>query len=317
MATPEAFGGVLKAIDDMFVTLKEEAKSDKAKKNHCTKEYQTINKKVNNYNFLIQKNSATIDKIDARLEELTEDFTKAEEEVKQINIELKEMKDMRLEQHKTFQADKADDQLAIDTIKETMDALAAYYDEHTAGLDFIQVDPSKMSKKRQKLKNKEHQYTLTDEAQQKGASSGVSALMARIITNLEDEIADAQKAEAENQLKYEEGSSLLQASKDKLLKKMTSIENMKATNSAEKSETETSKSSNSDELEGQNSYKASIQEECDWILAKYDERTAKRTAETDGLVRAKELLSGASFVQQKKKDSEPAPGSLTSYLLGF
>eukprot|EP00933_Yihiella_yeosuensis_P069759 TRINITY_DN766_c1_g1_i1.p1 TRINITY_DN766_c1_g1~~TRINITY_DN766_c1_g1_i1.p1 ORF type:complete len:669 (-),score=234.33 TRINITY_DN766_c1_g1_i1:355-2361(-) len=319
MAPPGAFGSVLKAIDDMMATLKEESATDKHKKDHCKNEYQDVAKKSSNLGFLIQKNDATIDKIDARLEELGENFAEAEEEVKQINIQLKEMEDLRNEQHQNFKDDKADDELAVQTLKETSEALAAYYEERTGGFkSFIQVDPSKMSKKRRDLKRKEHQYTLTDEAEQKGAASGVLSIMERIITNLEDEISDGKKNEADNLIRYEKESGLLKATRDKLLKKMTSIENMKATNSEKKSDEEDAKSANNDELDGQKKYKASIQEECDWILAKFEERVAKRAAEMDGLVRAKELLNGASFVQQQKtqKESEPRSGSLAHYLVG-
>lgn len=319
-ATPEAFGGVLKAIDDMMVTLKEEGASDKSKKDHCKQEYQGISKRVSNLGFLIQKNSATIDKIDARVEELNAEYAECEGEVTKLNEELKAMEDLRLEQHTNFQNDKADDETAINTLKETTSALSSYYEEHTGGVgagSLVQYDPSKMSEKRKTLKRKEHQYTLTHSAEEKGAASGVVEILARIITNLEDEIADGQKTEAENQLAYEKDSGLLNESKDMLLKKMTSIENMKAQKAAAKSEEEDIKAGNEDSLKGQNQYKESIQEECDWILAKFTERFNKREAEMDGLVRAKELLSGASLVQQAKKKSSDAPkeGSLMKYLV--
>eukprot|EP00933_Yihiella_yeosuensis_P079663 TRINITY_DN928_c0_g3_i1.p1 TRINITY_DN928_c0_g3~~TRINITY_DN928_c0_g3_i1.p1 ORF type:complete len:672 (-),score=222.91 TRINITY_DN928_c0_g3_i1:75-2090(-) len=318
MAPPGAFGSVLKAIDDMMAELKAETATDKKKKDHCKREYQSVATKSSNLGFLIQKNDATIDKIDSRLEELSENYAEAGKEVEQIDAELKAMEDLRNEQHTNFQNDKADDELAISTLQETMKALASYYDEHTGGFEsFIQVDPSKMSKKRRELKKKEHQYTLTDEASQKGASSGVLAILQRIVVNLEDEISDGKKTEADNLISYEKESGLLKATKDKLVKKMTSIENMKAKNQEKKSDEEDTKDSNNDQLDGQKSYKASIKEECDWMLAQFEYRVARRTAEMDGLVRAKELLNGASFVQEAKdkKAAKSTAGTLASYLL--
>jgi len=41
-------------------------------------------------------------------------------------------------------------------------------------------------------------------------------------------------------------------------------------------------------------------------LEHFDERVEKRQSERDGILRAKELLSGASFVQQSAQPAEPA-----------
>eukprot|EP00933_Yihiella_yeosuensis_P032210 TRINITY_DN257_c1_g1_i1.p1 TRINITY_DN257_c1_g1~~TRINITY_DN257_c1_g1_i1.p1 ORF type:complete len:675 (-),score=241.21 TRINITY_DN257_c1_g1_i1:166-2190(-) len=317
-AAPEGgFAGVVKSIDGMLVTLKEEAALDKSKKDHCIKEYSTIGKKVSNLGFLIQKGSASIDKLGAKLEHLSTEQSKAHAEVASIESELSDMKKLRIEENQDFLAAKAEDQTAINVLKETSEALKQYYNEHTKpAAALVEYDPSKMSKKRKILKRKEHQYTLTDEASQEGAADGILAIMERITENLADEIADGQKAEADSQLEYEKSRSLLEESKERLVKKLTSIANMKATSSAKKSDVEDSKDSNTASLESENAYKASIKEECDWMLTKFDERSQKRAAEMDGLVRAKEILAGASFVQKKgQQEDGPKSGSLMAYLM--
>lgn len=48
----------------------------------------------------------------------------------------------------------------------------------------------------------------------------------------------------------------------------------------------------------------SVQEECDFMLENFDDRAADRAGEMEGLTRAKELLSGASLVQEAQKASE-------------
>ena len=47
-------------------------------------------------------------------------------------------------------------------------------------------------------------------------------------------------------------------------------------------------------------YGSGSQEECDFILENFDDRAADRAGEMEGLTRAKELLSGASLVQEQK-----------------
>ena len=46
-------------------------------------------------------------------------------------------------------------------------------------------------------------------------------------------------------------------------------------------------------------YGSGSKEECDFILENFDDRAADRAGEMEGLTRAKELLSGASLVEQK------------------
>jgi hypothetical protein len=47
-------------------------------------------------------------------------------------------------------------------------------------------------------------------------------------------------------------------------------------------------------LQDAQDYKASIKDDCDWLLGSFQERVDKRKAEMNGLVTAKEYLQGAA-----------------------
>lgn len=197
----------------------------------------------------------------------------------------------------------------------------------------MEYDPDKLSDKRKQLKNEEKKYTLSKADSQKGAADSVLALIERLVQNLATEIKDAQADEAKAQTDFEKEQKLLQTSKTKLSKKIASIEGMLATHAGSKEEAELAQTGSKTDLKAQKDYKTSIQErclvsviftmnisihglltrapkcspygsgskeECDFILENFDDRAADRAGEMEGLTRAKELLSGASLVQEQK-----------------
>merc|ERR1719169_328419 len=62
------FEGVIKAIDEMIVTLKEEGAADLAKKTQCLDEYQDIDKTVADLDWKIKNNLAEIAKLEKLIE---------------------------------------------------------------------------------------------------------------------------------------------------------------------------------------------------------------------------------------------------------
>lgn len=318
-ALPEgAFTTVLAEIEKMFEKLKGEAASDTKKKNHCKSEYHSITKKSNNYAFLIQKQTAEIETLENKMSELESEKAAAAAEVAEIDSDMDKAKNLRTKANKAFLKAKADDETGMAVLKETADAISAYYEKHaqTAEASFVEYDPDKLSDKRKQLKNEEKKYTLSKADSQKGAADSVLALIERLVQNLGTEIKDAQADEAKAQTDFEKEQKLLQTSKTKLSKKIASIEGMLATHAGSKEEAELAQTGSKTDLKAQKDYKTSIQEECDFILENFDDRAADRAGEMEGLTRAKELLSGASLVEQKT----PVPlemkekGSLIKYL---
>lgn len=315
---PQALDGVVQAIDKMVQTLKDEATVDKQKKEFCKQEYAKIASKVENLGFLIQKSSDRIGSISTQIEALDADFAKSKTELTGVNKTLQDIQDLRVKENALFLQSKKDDLEAIAALEETIAALKTSYVPDKTSL--IEYDPNDLSDKRKELKNKEHQYTLTDKDAQKGAADGILVIMGQVIDNLNKDIRTAQESEGKNQLRFEGEQATLLDSQDKLLKKITSIEAMKATQSGEKTGEETIKGNNEGELSAQKKYEASIKQECDWMLAKFDERVSKRATEMDGLARAKDLLKGAAFIQRSatpspSRSSPPKRSSLVSYLL--
>jgi len=302
-AMPEgAFTTVLSKIDGMLAKLKTEAATDVLKKDNCTADLFAMTKKSKNLAFLVQKSTAEIDKLDLRIEALKEEKLAAQAELSETNDTLVAALKLRTEQNKVFHQEKADDEVAVAVLENTSDALSDYYDQKEASL--IQTkkqdpDISKMSKKRKKLQAEEHKYTLSGD--QSMASDAILAVIDRIVDNLNGEIEDDKKDEAAAQMDYEEQTKLLETSKEKLMQKITGLGSMISNHGGSKVDEEAAKQSTEAEQTALASLKTAKESDCKDLLKNFDEIVSKRESEMDGLMRAKELLSGASptLVQQQ------------------
>eukprot|EP00930_Biecheleria_cincta_P058700 TRINITY_DN444_c0_g1_i1.p1 TRINITY_DN444_c0_g1~~TRINITY_DN444_c0_g1_i1.p1 ORF type:complete len:673 (+),score=218.40 TRINITY_DN444_c0_g1_i1:162-2180(+) len=297
----KGFEEVLKKVDDMMTKIKTEAASDTKKKGYCKQEYQVIAKKSNQLSFMVRKSSNAIKNLESRIAQLKDDKEAAEEEIADIKADLNKSLTLRLAENKAFKKAKTDDELAISVLKNTSAALSKYYEDYAKNnqASLLAYDPEQLSDTRKKLKNEENKYDLTNDLSQENAASSVLALMTRIIENLNTEIADGMEEEKEAQLEYESIRDKAMASKSKLEDKVTNIDQrISARDTSKRDETKIKEDAETD-LKEQNDYKASIQEECEWLYKNFDDRVNTREAEMDGLVRAKELLSGASFLQRK------------------
>jgi len=290
----------LAKVQGMMTKIKTEAKTDTKKKGYCEVEYQVIAKKTQKMTFLVQKSTDAIRGFETRLTQLEEDKADAQDEIADIDADLKKSLQLRTAENAAFKKAKADDQLAIVVLKNTSNALSKYYEEYAANskASFLEYDPAQLSDDRQKLRNQENKYALTNDLSQESAASSVLAVMERIIENLGNEIADSMKEEKAGQLDYEKMRDLALASKSKLEDKVTSIDQRISARDTSKRDETKIKDDVSTDLQEQNNYKASIKSECDWLFSNFEDRANTREAEMDGLLRAKELLSGASFVQQ-------------------
>jgi len=300
-----AFTTVLSKIDGMMAKLKAEAAHDVEKKDNCTTDLFSMKKKTKNVAFLVQKSTAQIAQLEMRISTLQDEKAEAVAEISKANETLAAALTLRTEQNTVFHQEKEDDQAAIKVLEETRAALAKYYEKEDKAADSLVqvVDPNKLSDKRKKLQNEEHKYTLSGDKEM--AATGTLAVIDRIIENLHKEIEEDKKDEASSQVEYEEQKALMETSREKLMKKVTTLGSAISNHGGSKVDEETDLKINEDEQTSLANLKESKENECHDLLTNFDEIVSKRESEMDGLARGKELLSGASptLVQQSSSVS--------------
>eukprot|EP00933_Yihiella_yeosuensis_P061013 TRINITY_DN63833_c0_g1_i1.p1 TRINITY_DN63833_c0_g1~~TRINITY_DN63833_c0_g1_i1.p1 ORF type:complete len:674 (-),score=240.31 TRINITY_DN63833_c0_g1_i1:146-2167(-) len=297
------FTAVLGSIGDMINQLKEEGESDAKKKDYCKEEYQKINSEKNKRSFLIQKNQATIQQLDSRVEDLLNEKARSRAAIEAAEKELAEAEEIRKEENSVYKSEKADDEAAIAVLKDTRGVLEKFYKEETGGDGTALAksksgfDPRKLSTERRDLMRSEEKYELTDATSQKGAATMILSMLDRIISNSKDEITDSTEAEKAAQASFDKQETDIHNLVEDLEKKITSINSQVNSHKEDKSDENGAMSDNQAELDAQKDYEENLKPECDWIISKFDERFNKREAEMDSLEHAKTLLSGSIYLQ--------------------
>jgi len=291
------FDVVLKEIDVMIRTLRDEDAADIAKRDQCKSEYQKISSTVANVEWLIKKNNAKIDKLVSLIEKLSDEKAKTIEEIKEVEAQIAGMKAQRQQENAAFLNAKADDQAAIRLLAQARTALGAYYSKHSVEMGPIQGDVKGLAFAQQGpdfdvSEDQAPEAIFSGKGKRKHESKGIIQLLSMIMEDLNDEIKNGMKAEELAQLDFEKQLAAANKLKDELTAKKINLSDMIGKRTQEKSDEEADLALNEGDLKDEQDYKARITPDCDWIIGAFSERAAKRAAEMQGLVGAKEYIAG-------------------------
>jgi len=285
------FDKVIKAIDDVIETLKDEEAEDIKKRDECKDKYHEIKSTVKDLEWKIEKNEAKINKLETMISDKTKEREATIKRIQETLEEIKEMKDTRKEENDDFKQAKKDDEEAIKLLEKAKDALSEYYKKN-ALLQDPDFDVSE---------DQAPEFKLSSTSKRKNESKGIVGLMEVLIEDLQTEIKNGEKAEEDAQLDFEENLAAAKKLVDDLTKKKTNLKEQIAEHNEDKTDEEDDKKANNKDLDDENEYKAEIEPDCDWILENFDKRDQKREAEMNGLVEAKSFLAGykppAEFLQ--------------------
>merc|ERR1719277_576579 len=103
---------------------------------------------------------------------------------------------------------------------------------------------------------------------------------------------NAMRDEEAAQLAYEKQRDAALELKANLIQKKINLETMIAKRKKERADEIILMNNNKVDLQNEIDYKTKITPDCDWILGAWAQRAKDRTAEHEGLVKAKEYLAG-------------------------
>jgi len=315
------FDKVIKAIDEMIVTLKEEGQADIDKRDQCIDEYKNTDSVIAETKWLIEKNQARIDKLQGLIDKHT---LEKEETIKQIGEteeHIQALKDQRNAENQAFLQNKADDEAAIELLNSAKDALSAFYEKN--GIDQGEIQGSVKMLLLQKVFGKQPEFEVSaDQAPEadfsgkgsrKGESKGIVSILTMIIEDAEQEIKNGQEAEAAQQIEFEAQLKAAEQLLADLIEKKNNLETEIARLEDEKTAEHEKKEANEADLKDEQDYRAKITPDCDWIMGAFKDRANARTAEMNGLEEAKVHLV-SSFVQTSTKSFDDSKLSNIHFL---
>jgi len=299
------FDQVLKAIDTMVQTLRDEGAADLAKRDECNVEYQTIASKTADLSWQVEKNEAKIEKLVSLIEKRNAEKTKTIEDIQSVDDEMADMTKTRTAEHKAFQQARSDDMAAITLLKSAKDSLTEYFSKNKVELGpiqgsvkLIQADPEFEVSKDQAPEAK-----FDGKDSNANASKTIISLISMITEDLEDEVSNGLKDEVSNQIAYEAAIDTAKALRKSLVEKKANLETAIAKRGGDKTDETKDMKTNNEDKAAQDKHKGDIKKDCDWIIKNFKVRADSRDAEMNGLEGAKEFLAGkapSALLEQKE-----------------
>merc|ERR1719281_1735619 len=268
----DIFAKVKGLIRDMIEKLEAEAEADATKKAYCDKELAETNQKKDDKTAEIEKLTAKIDSSKAKSAKLKEEVATLQKELAALVKEQAEMDKIRAEEHAAWEANSAEMEKGLNGVKLALKVLNEYYAKADKAHDSAD-----------------------------GASTGIIGLLEVCESDFEKGLTEMNTAEQTAQATYE------QESKEKEIEKATKSQDVKyktkESNGLDKAVAELSSDREGvqTELAAVNEYLAKIEEECIAKAETYEERTARRTAEINGLKEALQILEEETALVQTSR----------------
>jgi len=288
------FDTVIKAIDDMVQTLKDEGNADIQKRDQCNNQYQDIASNVADLSWKVQKNEAALDKFEKLIAMRTAEKAQTEEEIKSVDAEMAEMTKTREAEHNDFQTAKKDDEDAITLLTKAKDSLSSFYEKNDVALGPIQGSVKLFSEEPafDVSKDQAPEAKFSDKGSHKGESKGAISALAMIIEDLEDEVKNGVRDEVAAQTEYEKSMDTAKKLRASLVEKKVNLNGRLAKRNKDKTDENKDMKSNIEDKDAKLKFQGEIKPDCDWIIKNFDSRAASRSAEMNGLEGAKEYLAG-------------------------
>jgi hypothetical protein len=320
------FGKVIKMIDGMVGTLKQEQVDDDHKKEYCAKQFEFAGDKKKELTKTASDLEISIEDAKEGVSTLASEIEALEDGIKALDKSVAEATDNRKEEHEDFTGLMASDSAAKELLKFAENRLQKFYNPK------LYKPPPKrqLSEEEQLVVNNGGTLAptaapggiagtgVTVLAQSQDApppppaavgaykkkgeeSGGVIAMINLLVKDLDKEMTEAKMTEKDAQEDYEKMLTDSAEKRAQDSKALTEKNAAKADLQADIESDTDEKGATVKELMATEQYIASLHAECDWLLQYFDVRQKARTDEIDSLTKAKSVLSGADFSLLQEK----------------
>jgi len=276
----DSFTRVKAAIDEMVKALLEEKAAEIKHKDFCVKELNENELETEKKEREKQELTAKIETLDSLIADLTSTLEARKSEIASLTKEIKMAGEDREKENMEFQAIIADQRATQKILKAALDALASFYGEKEESV-LMQQDPPAGFK----------EYKKNEQ------SGGVMKMIESIVADAKSMEMETTRDEENAQKAYEdfvkESNDSIEAKK----REITAKTSEKAKAEADLVESKESKDKVITELEQLSNMNAQLHKSCDFILKNFELRQTARDEEVEALRQAKDILSGAKFLQ--------------------
>jgi len=280
----DAFKRVLEAIDQMIDELMKEKKDEIAHRDYCIENLNNNERNTERKDREKKDVLAKIDELTQTIDTLGKEIETLKAEVAEMQTQMKHAGEDRLLANKDFQTTVADQRAAQDLLTQALEVLKGVYAKKAVAL-LQKQDPPAGFKKHKKNKN----------------AGGVMGMIQGIIDEAKALEVEAIRSEDEAQKAYEDFVKDTNASIEDKSKSIVDKSELKAQAEDDKTAAEESRDNILLDLEQLANEAGDLHKACDFVMKNFDIRQTARDEEVEALKQAKNILSGAKFIQMLKQ----------------
>merc|ERR1719389_680838 len=297
------FEEITKMIDDMVTLLGKEQGEDEKTKGWCEGEFEKSADEE-------AAAKTKLSQIEAEIGELTDGITELSEAINTLTSEIAELDKSvadatanRKSDHAAYVESLQLNEVAVGLIGKAKNRMQKFYNptlykaapKTEMTMEEKIIEAGTFAQVRLHVAPPPPPETFGAYEKKSGKSSGVLALMDKIVGELESDMKDAGYAEKTAQKEYAELMSDSQAARAQDAKSIVDKEAAKATMEEKLMAAKKNHAATKEEISLVTSYIGDLHVSCDFIMQNFDLRKEARTAEIESLKNAKAVLAGASF----------------------
>jgi septal ring factor EnvC (AmiA/AmiB activator) len=297
----DRFKPVIEKIDLLVTMIQEEEASDLAKKESCEKSRAENTREAIKLSRAIDEHTDTMSALTSDIERLEQQIEENKEAMAVLQKQMQEADEQRAAENKAYKADKADDAEAAATIQSAYDVLETFYKQENLmlvqrkGRAPVVVAAGKAPPP---------PPTTWDSPYggRTGESTGILAILSMIKEDIERDISTADAAEAKSVAAYTKLTQDLMTEMQSRSEDNAEMERVKAGKQGEHTETAGARATKKSGLDAMLTTISGMEPSCNYFTVNFPVRVKNRQIETDGLLKAKAILTGAVF--DPKKESQ-------------
>jgi hypothetical protein len=300
----ERFEPIIEKIDELVKLLEEEEAADLAKKESCESSRAENTREAIKLSREIDDDTDIMTRLTSEIEKLDEQIKENQDAIEVLKTQMAEALQQRLDENKAYKADKADDQMAAETVQDAYNVLETFYKEE--GLMLVQKK-SRAPVVVEAGKAPPPPPTTWDSpyAGKTGESAGILAILSMIKEDIERDAAKADAAESAALTAYNKLVKALEDEESARSQDILLMEADKAHKIGEHGDTEASRASTKSGLDGVLASIVGLEPSCNYFTINFPVRVKNRQIERDGLEKAKAILQGAEFGKPEAEAPKP------------
>jgi len=289
---------VIDAIDKMLVRLKAEEADDLDKKETCEKERMENTRDAILKSRAMDEETELMNRLAAEIEALEQEIAENKEKIKKLQATIEELTNIRIDENSAYLVAKKDDEDAAKLVQEATDVLQEFYTKNNL---MLAQQPGQAPPPPPKTWDAPY-GGKTEEA------TGIIAILGMVKEDIEKDIRKGDSDEAEAVQIFNDAVAKMDAEIGALNALNVKLTKSKGVKESDKADAKNERQKLGGALAIVMKTIKDAEPGCDYFTIKYPLRLKDRQIEMDGLLKAKAILQGATFVKNTDATREIKPG---------